>query len=201
MFGRSRNAGGQEKVSGRGALTLTASANGYPAGASFVRMVASAKCVAWRAMGRIDDRLKELGVTLPPPRAPLANYVPARRVGNLVYTAGQVSGTVEREIKGKLGAELTVEQGREAARMCALNCLAALLTVLGSLDGVKQLVRVGAFVNSAAGFNQQPMVANGASDLFVDIFGDAGRHARTAVGVNELPAGFAVEVELIAEVA
>src|SRR5215470_690169 len=135
VFGRSRNAGGQEKVSGRGALTLTASANGYPAGASFVRMVASAKWVAWRAMGRIDDRLKELSVTLPPPRAPLANYVPARRVGNLVYTAGQVSGTVEREIKGKLGAELTVEQGREAARMCALNCLAALLTVLGSLMG------------------------------------------------------------------
>ena len=140
-------------------------------------------------------------MTLPPPRAPLANYVPARRVGNLVYTAGQVSGTVEREIKGKLGAELTVEQGREAARVCALNCLAALLTVLQSLDSVKQLVRVGAFVNSAAGFNQQPMVANGASDRFVEIFGEAGRHARTAVGVNELPAGFAVEVEVVAEVA
>jgi enamine deaminase RidA (YjgF/YER057c/UK114 family) len=151
-------------------------------------------------MGKIDDRMRELGISLPPPRAPLANYVPARRVGNLVYTAGQVSGTAEREIKGKLGAELTVEQGREAARMCALNCLTALLTVLDSLDSVKQLVRVGAFVNSAAGFNQQPMVANGASDLFAEIFGDAGRHARTAVGVNELPLGFAVEVELIAEV-
>ncbi len=151
-------------------------------------------------MGKIDDRLRELGITVPPPRAPLANYVPARRVGNLVYTAGQVSGTAEREIKGKLGAELNVEQGREAARMCALNCMAALLTVLDSLDQVKQLVRVGAFVNSAAGFNQQPMVANGASDLFVEVFGDAGRHARTAIGVNELPAGFSVEVELIAEV-
>lgn len=151
-------------------------------------------------MGRIDDRLKELGLTLPPPRAPLANYVPARRVGNLVYTAGQISGTAEREIKGKLGAELDVEQGREAARVCALNCLAALLTVIDSLDSVKQLVRVGVFVNSAAGFNQQPMVGNGASDLFVEVFGDAGKHARTAVGVNELPAGFAVEVELIVEV-
>jgi len=151
-------------------------------------------------MGRIDDRLRELGLSLPPARAPLANYVPARRVGNLVYTAGQVSGTVEQEIKGKLGAELTVDQGRAAARMCALNCLAALLTVIDSLDSVKQLVRVGAFVNSAAGFNQQPAVANGASDLFVEIFGDAGRHARTAVGVNELPAGFSVEVELVAEV-
>jgi enamine deaminase RidA (YjgF/YER057c/UK114 family) len=151
-------------------------------------------------MGRIDDRLKELGISLPPPRAPMANYVPARRVGNLVYTAGQVSGTAEREIKGKLGAELSVDQGRDAARLSALNCLAALLTVVDSLDSIKQLVRVGAFVNSAAGFNQQPAVANGASDLFVEVFGDTGRHARTAVGVNELPAGYAVEVELIAEV-
>ena len=151
-------------------------------------------------MGRIDDRLRELGLSLPAPRAPLANYVPARRVGNLVYTAGQVSGTVEREIKGKLGADLTVEQGRDAAQMCALNCLAAVLTVVDSLDAVTQLVRVGAFVNSAAGFNQQPAVANGASDLFVQIFGDAGRHARTAVSVNELPSEFAVEVELLVEV-
>jgi enamine deaminase RidA (YjgF/YER057c/UK114 family) len=151
-------------------------------------------------MGRIDDRLKELGITLPAARAPMANYVPARRVGNLIYTAGQISGTAEREIKGKLGQELTVEQGREAARVSALNCLAALLTLIDSLDSVKQLVRVGAFVNSAAGFDQQPAVANGASDLFVEIFGDAGRHARTAVGVNELPAGFSVEVELVAEV-
>ena len=151
-------------------------------------------------MGRIDDRLRELGITLPAPRAPMANYVPARRVGNLIYTAGQVSGTAEREIKGKLGQELSLEQGREAARLSALNCMAALLTVLDSLDQVKQLVRVGAFVHSAAGFNQQPAVANGASDLFVEVFGDAGRHARTAVGVNELPAGFAVEVELIVEV-
>jgi enamine deaminase RidA (YjgF/YER057c/UK114 family) len=130
----------------------------------------------------------------------MANYVPARRVGNLVYTAGQVSGTAEREHKGKLGAELTIEQGREAAQTSALNCLAALLTVIDSLDSVKQLVRVGAFVNSAPGFDQQPAVANGASDLFVNIFGEAGRHARTAIGVNELPAGYAVEVELIVEV-
>jgi enamine deaminase RidA (YjgF/YER057c/UK114 family) len=151
-------------------------------------------------MGRIDDRLEQLGISLPAPRAPMANYVPARRVGNLIYTAGQVSGTAEREIKGKLGAELSVDQGREAARMCALNCLAALLTVVDSLDSVKQLVRVGAFINSAAGFNQQPAVANGASDLFVEVFGDAGRHARTAIGVNELPVGFAVEVDMVVEV-
>jgi enamine deaminase RidA (YjgF/YER057c/UK114 family) len=151
-------------------------------------------------MGRIDDRLSELGITLPPPRAPLANYVPARRVGNLIYTAGQISGTAEREIKGKLGQELSIEQGREAARVCALNCLAAVLTVTDSLDSVKQVVRVGAFVTSAAGFDQQAAVANGASDTFVEVFGEAGRHSRTAVGVNELPAGFAVEVELIVEV-
>ena len=151
-------------------------------------------------MGRIDERLTELGITLPPPRAPLANYVPARRVGNVIYTAGQISGTAEREFKGKLGQDLSLDQGREAARMCALNCLAALMTVIDSLDSVKQLVRVGAFVNSAPGFDQQAAVANGASDTFVEIFGDAGRHSRTAVGVNELPAGFAVEIELIVEV-
>lgn len=151
-------------------------------------------------MGRIEQRLTELQIELPAPRAPLANYVPARRVGNLVYTAGQVASSAERDYKGKLGAELSVEQGREAARTCALNCLAAVLTVLDSLDQVRQLVRVGVFVNSAAGFDQQPQVANGASDLFVEVFGDAGRHARTAVGVNELPAGFAVEVELVVEV-
>jgi enamine deaminase RidA (YjgF/YER057c/UK114 family) len=150
-------------------------------------------------MGRIDDRLRELGITLPAPRAPLANYVPARRAGNLVYTAGQVSGSAEREIKGKLGAELSIEQGREAARISALNCLAVLGTVLDSLDDVQQVVHVGVFVNSAAGFDQQSHVANGASDLFVDVFGDAGRHARAAVGVNELPSGFAVEVEIIVE--
>jgi len=151
-------------------------------------------------MGRIDDLLNELGIRLPPPRAPMANYVPARRVGNLIYTAGQVSGTVEGEIKGKVGGDLSLERGREAARLSALNCLAALLTIVDSLDSVKQLVRVGVFVNSAAGFDQQPAVANGASDTFVEVFGDAGRHARTAVGVNELPAGFAVEVELVVEV-
>ncbi len=151
-------------------------------------------------MGRIDDRLKELGITLPQTRKPLANYVPAVRVGNLVYTAGQVSASEGREFKGKLGAEVSPEEGREAARICALNCLAALLTVVDSLDRVKRIVRVGGFVNSASGFDQQPAVMNGASDLFVEVFGEAGKHARTAVGVNELPAGYAVEVDLVAEV-
>ncbi len=151
-------------------------------------------------MGRIDDRLRELGFSLPAARKPLANYVPAVHVGNLIYTAGQVSSVEGRDYKGKLGSELSVEQGQEAARVCALNGLAALLTVIDSLDRVKRIVRVGGFVNSAAGFDQQPAVVNGASDLLVSVFGDAGKHARTAVGVNELPSGFSVEVELIAEV-
>src|SRR6266498_498960 len=113
-------------------------------------------------MGRIDDRLKELGVTLPAPRAPLANYVPARRVGNLIYTAGQVSGTVDHEIKGKLGDDLDVDKGREEVPVCALNCVAALLTFIGSLDSLQKPVRVGVSVTSASGFNERTMVANGA---------------------------------------
>ncbi len=151
-------------------------------------------------MGRIDDRLNELGITLPPTRKPMANYVAATRTGNLVYTAGQVSGAEGREYKGKLGAEVSIEVGREAARTCALNALAALLSVVDSLDRVRRVVRVGAFVNSAAGFDQQPAVANGASDLLVEVFGEAGKHARTAIGVNELPSGYSVELDLVVEV-
>lgn len=151
-------------------------------------------------MGHVDDRLRQLGIRLPEPRRPLANYVPAVRTGTLVYTAGQVSAAEGTEYKGKLGADLGVDEGRAAARLCALNCLAALLTVVDSLDRVRRIVRVGGFVNSAAGFTEQPAVVNGASDLLVEVLGEAGKHARTAVGVNELPAGFAVEVELIAEV-
>lgn len=151
-------------------------------------------------MGRVDDRLRALNIRLPEPRRPLANYVPAVRTGSLVYTAGQVSAAEDREYKGKLGADLGVEEGRAAARVCALNCLAALLTAVDSLDRVRRIVRVGGFVNSAPGFTEQPAVMNGASDLLVEVLGEAGKHARTAVGVNELPSGFAVEVELIAEV-
>jgi enamine deaminase RidA (YjgF/YER057c/UK114 family) len=151
-------------------------------------------------MGRIDVRLRELGITLPAAPAPLANYVPAKRVGNLAYTAGQVARGADREYFGKVGADVSLEDGQAAARACALNCLAALLTVIDSLDRVRQLVRVGGFVNAAPGFQQVLQVVNGASDLFVQIFGDAGRHARTAVGVAELPANYAVEVDLVVEV-
>ena len=151
-------------------------------------------------MGQVEDRLGELGILLPDARKPLANYVPAVRSGNLVYTAGQVSASEGREYRGKVGADLSVEDGQQAARVCGVNCLAALLTVLDSLDRVRRIVRVGGFVNSAPGFDQQPAVVNGVSDLLVEVFGEAGRHARAAVGVSELPAGFAVEVDLVAEV-
>jgi enamine deaminase RidA (YjgF/YER057c/UK114 family) len=151
-------------------------------------------------VGRVDDRLRELGLALPPTPAPLANYVPAKRVGNLVYTAGQVSRAVDRDYFGKVGDDVGLEDGQAAARACALNCLAALLSVIDSLDRVRQLVRVGGFVNAAPGFQQVPQVVNGASDLLVEVFGEAGRHARTAVGVAELPSNYAVEVELVAEV-
>ena len=151
-------------------------------------------------MGKVDDRLTELGITLPTVKPPLANYVPAVRTGNLVYTAGQVSASADREFKGKLGGNLSVEDGRAAARTCALNALAALLTVVDSLDRVKRIVRVGGFVNSAAGFDQQPAVVNGASDLLVEVLGDAGKHAHTAEKDNKQPQGNTEEVELIAEV-
>ena len=151
-------------------------------------------------MSRIDGRLRELGITVPAMPAPIANYVPAKRVGNLVYTAGQVSASQEREYKGKVGADFTVEQGREATRACAVNCLAAMLTVLDSLDRVKQIVHVGGFVNSAEGFSGQAAVMNGASDLFVQVFGPAGTHTRTAVGVAGLPLDFAASVYVVAEV-
>ena len=152
-------------------------------------------------MGDVDARLRSLGITLPASRAPLANYVPAVRVGNLVYTAGQVSAAPDREFKGKVGAELSLEDGREAARVCVVNCLTALLTVIDSLDQVVRIVQVSGFINSAPGFEQQPAVLNGASDLLAEVFGDAGKHSRRAVGGSELPAGFAVEVDLIAAVA
>ena len=151
-------------------------------------------------MPTIAERLHELGLVVPTATAPMALYVPARRVGQLVYTAGQVSRGADREFIGKVGADVSLEDGQAAARLCALNCLSALLTVIDSLDRVTQLVRVGGFVNAAPGFVQVPQVVNGASELFIRVFGDAGKHARTAVGVAELPSNYAVEVELIAQV-
>lgn len=145
-------------------------------------------------------RLQQLGIVLPEVAAPLAAYVPAVRSGNLVYTAGQLpfeAGKLTHT--GKVGADVTPEQGKALARICALNALAAVDSLVG-LDSVAQVVKVVGFVASAPGFHGQPGVINGASNLFAEVFGDSGAHARSAVGVAELPLDAPVEVELIVEV-
>lgn len=149
----------------------------------------------------VSDRLAELGIELPEVVAPLAAYVPAVRTGNLVYTAGQLpmqGGKLPAE--GKVGAEVTAEDGKALARVCALNALAAVHSLVG-IDSVVRVVKVVGFVASAPGFNGQPGVINGASELLGEVFGPAGSHARSAVGVSELPLNAPVEVELIVEVA
>lgn len=148
-----------------------------------------------------SQRLAELGLTLPTVVKPLAAYVPAVRTGNLVYTAGQLPLTAgELAQTGKVGAQVTPEDAKAAARVCALNALAAIDGLVG-IDTVTRVVKVVGFVASAPGFNGQPGVVNGASELLGEVFGDAGAHARSAVGVSELPLDAPVEVELIVEVA
>lgn len=145
----------------------------------------------------VEQKIAELGLTLPPTPKPLAAYVPAVRAGNLVFTAGQIPTVAgELKYKGKVGKDLTQEEAYQAARTCVLNALAAIKGVIGDLDKIQQVVKVVAFVNSAPGFTAQPAVANGASELLGQIFGDAGKHARSAVACNELPIDSAVEVEL-----
>jgi enamine deaminase RidA (YjgF/YER057c/UK114 family) len=145
-------------------------------------------------------RLEEQGIKLPRVAAPLAAYVSAVRTGNLVYTAGQLPFLDGKlTTTGKVGSEVTPEVGKTLARVCALNALAAVDALVG-LDSVTQVVKVVGFVASAPGFNGQPAVINGASDLFAEVFGDSGAHARSAVGVSELPLDAPVEVELIVEV-
>jgi enamine deaminase RidA (YjgF/YER057c/UK114 family) len=149
----------------------------------------------------VRDRLQELGIELPPPPKPVASYVPVVVSGGFAFVAGQVAmaeGTVQSP--GKLGAEVSVGEGQAAARRCALQALAALEEELGDLDRVTRIVQVTVFVASGEGFTDQPKVANGASDVLVEVFGDAGRHARAAVGVAELPLGGPVEVAVIARV-
>lgn len=152
--------------------------------------------------GRIEKRLKELSLELPVPSAPGANYVPFVRSGALVFLTGQLSQwNGERRFVGKLGREWSVEEGRQAARLCALNLIAHLKTAAGGdLDRVRRCVRIAGFVNSMPDFLAQSQVINGASDLLVDVFGEAGRHARMAVGVAALPYDVAVEVEGVFEV-
>ena len=154
-------------------------------------------------MGRIDARLQELGIELGQAPAPAANYVPFVKTGNLVFIAGQIPPMGDdRQHTGKLGADLTIEQGKEAARLCAINLLAQLKVACnGDLDRVKACIKLGGFVSCTPDFDQHSAVINGASDLMVEVFGEAGRHARAAVGCPSLPFNVAVEVDGVFEIA
>jgi enamine deaminase RidA (YjgF/YER057c/UK114 family) len=149
----------------------------------------------------IEERLAELGIILPPAPQPVASYIPVKVVGDLAWVAGQIpmqDGAVT--VAGKVGGEVTIDDANAGARRCALQALSALQAALGTLDRVKGIVKLDVFVASATGFTDHPKVANGASDLLVEVFGDEGRHARAAVGVPELPLGAAVEVALLVQV-
>ena len=149
----------------------------------------------------VEEKLIESGFYLPEAPTPLAAYVPALRNGNLIFTAGQVPISDGKLLyKGKLGSDVSVEDGIKAAEICALNCLSVIKKEAGTLENIKQIVKVTVFVNSSDGFTDQPKVANGASELLVKLFGGNGKHVRSAVGVNELPIDAAVEIEMIVEV-
>ena len=148
----------------------------------------------------IENRLSELGLTLPDAPAPAANYLPFMQTGNLVFVSGQISRDDSGLITGRLGDTLSVEQGVEAARRCGLSLIAQVRAAVGDLDRVVRVVKLNGFVNSTADFTDQPTVVNGCSDLMVQVFGDAGRHARAAVSAPALPLGVAVEIEAIFEV-
>jgi enamine deaminase RidA (YjgF/YER057c/UK114 family) len=148
----------------------------------------------------IEQRLAELGLELPQPAAPVAAYVPAVEAGGLLYISGQVSQKDGARITGRLGEDLDLDAGREAARSCGIMLLAQMKAALGSLDRVARVVKLGVFVNSSADFTDQPKVADGCSVLMADVFGDAGKHARSAVGVPSLPLGVAVEVDAVVAV-
>ena len=151
-------------------------------------------------MSKVEQRLSELGLTLPEVATPAGSYLPAMISGNLVFTAGQIP-VIEGKLMatGKLGAEITVEYGAEIAQRCALNALAAVKSVIGDLDRVQQVVKIVGFVSSVPEFTAQPSVINGASEFLQQVFGDAGQHARSAVGVSVLPLDAPVEIELIVE--
>lgn len=146
-----------------------------------------------------ESKLQEMGYTIEPVPLDAGRLMHAVRSGNLIYTSGQVSRWGEKAIKGKVGGDVSVEEGYEAARFSALNCLRAVKTLVGSLDNVTQIVKVLGMVNVAPGFDNTPDVIHGCSDLLIEVFGDAGRHARSAVGMT-IPVNFAVEVEMIVEV-
>ena len=149
----------------------------------------------------IQEKLNELGISLPPAPTPVGAYIPAVQSQKLVFVSGQLplfNGKVQ--FAGKVGREMNLEQGQEAARLCAVNALAVLQSHMGSLDSIRKIVKLEIFVNSADNFTEQSQVANGASNLLGEIFNDAGRHVRSTVGVAELPLGAAVELALIAEI-
>ncbi len=149
----------------------------------------------------IEERAAELGIEIPKAPTPGGSYVPANRTGRYIFTAGMTSSQKgQQPYVGAVGREVTVEEAQEAARLCALNCLAAVKAEIGSLDRIARIVKVNGYVHSAPGFDRQHVVMNGASDLLEQLFGERGRHARTSVGVNELPNGIPVEVEMIVEV-
>jgi enamine deaminase RidA (YjgF/YER057c/UK114 family) len=146
----------------------------------------------------IEAKIKELGYTLPEPAKPLAAYIPAIKIDKLVYTAGQLpSVNGQLQYKGKVGFNVSEEDGQKAAVLSLLNCLAVIKSVCGDLDQIEQVIKLTVFINSADGFTNQPKVANGASELLLKIFGDAGKHVRSAVGVNELPIDAALEIEMV----
>lgn len=148
--------------------------------------------------GKVEARLKSLGITLPAAPNPVANYVPSCVAGNLLFISGQISRDADGTVtKGRLGTDLTIDQGRAAARLAALNVLAQVKAAIGELDRLAQLVRLTGFVAAASDFTDHPQVVNGASDLMVEVLGDKGRHTRAAVGVSSLPMGCAVEVDAI----
>ena len=149
---------------------------------------------------RVDTKLAELGLTLPQAAAPIASYVPAVEAGGLLHVSGQLPFKDGAVMTGRLGDDRDLAFGQEAARACALMVVAQVKLALGDLSRVKRIVKLGVFINSAGGFTDQPKVANGASDLMVALFGDAGKHARAAVGVPALPLGAAVEIDAIIEI-
>ena len=152
-------------------------------------------------MSNIANRLAELGITLPTPVAPIANYVPFVRTGNQLVVSGQISLAPEGLLAGKLGGGVSIEDGQKAARQAAINVLAQIQAAVGNLDNVVRVVRLGGFINCTPDFVDAPKVMNGASDLMVEVFGDKGRHARSTIGVAALPVNAAVEVEALVEIA
>ncbi|MDP2803926.1 MAG: RidA family protein [Phreatobacter sp.] len=152
-------------------------------------------------MSTIAARLAELGIVLPNPVAPIANYVPFVRSGAMLVVSGQISLGPDGLMAGKLGGGVSIEEGQKAARQCALNVIAQIQSAVGNLDNVIRIVRLGGFINCTPDFVDAPKVMNGASDLMVEVFGDKGRHARSTIGVAALPANAAVEVEAMVEIA